>query len=641
MEFQSVKDIFEKEDLESLVILTYELDDSALFDICLSGSRAIKGLNSVKPVIFFDARKTNETFKAPPTVELIPYHKSGGKHHSKAYLFSTEKEVHLILGSLNLTKPGLLRNKEVFKHFKWSNQETDNISVLFSFIDLLKKYYSGFESENLANSILLIEEMIDGLSGKVNDFTLLHSGYEETGLDLLKREWDQSGAMPSKSLLSISPFFDIGDKNIIQSLGKQGLAPSNIKLITSRGFSEKLPITQRYYESVAANHDVSVYESEDNINPQTDEWNAIIDHEKQLGNRVKDDQEFRRNLHAKIHAWEADKNSLIYFGSANFTLNAWTGKNCELGLICWCDASIAEIDEALSNIYQVPKEAAPSDALSVEMDIDDTGEEIEGMKHFPDFIKSIRLQNVGTDLVKFAFKIDDNSNDLDSYKIEWGEIAIKVEKCESQEFDLKTCMNLFLKRSLKFTHKDSKRVYFLPYVFNRELTDVIKINELGGSCDYIEAFLGDTSIDYETELFFEMYGTNEGIEHRISDVDRENNLTIKMQRFTTLLPRLEAKFRSLVDEIRASKVLKDINTKRFLFEPIKEIVSVMEKEYEAEQSIASAIYKLGEILLIIRSLDAQELSEVEDLIKSKFDHYFQMYKGNSSIFGEYVKYVNN
>lgn len=143
MKFQSIKDIFEKEDLETLVILTYELDDSALFDVCLAGSRAIKGFNSVKPVIFFDARKTNETFKAPPTVELLPYYKKGGKHHSKAYLFSTDKEVHLILGSLNLTKPGLLRNKEVFKHFKWSKELTEDIDILFSFVELLKKYYSS------------------------------------------------------------------------------------------------------------------------------------------------------------------------------------------------------------------------------------------------------------------------------------------------------------------------------------------------------------------------------------------------------------------------------------------------------------------------------------------------------------------
>lgn len=651
MSFLSVKEIFEREDLKTLIILTYELDEAALFDVCLVNNQNSKSIHSVKPVVFYDVRKTKEFFNAPPSVELIPYYKSGGKHHSKAYLFSTDSEVHLILGSLNLTKGGLLRNREVFKQFVCSKDDVTSMALIKDFISFLEDYYLQRVSENLKDSLVHINSLLESFEpGDAAHYHLIHSGYDKSGLQQLSDVWKSQfpNEAPDNTLV-ISPFFDAAEKNIVKKLDEYNVKPASLHLVTARGQSEKLPISKPYYSEAKKHVSLKVHESDNQVLPGCEESLEINRFEQQQGRSVKAGKEFYRELHAKIWVMSKRNRCLVYFGSGNFTINGWLGQNCELGLCSWVECSFDSLMPLLRSEYQFSDEAVSTDVLCDKLIVDDEGDEIERFKHYPDFIKSVQLVECEDESVQFIFDIDNSAErNLSDYLIRWGDSVLRITDMKSQIFDLKTCLNLLLKHSLSFKHTDSGGEYFYPYLFDKEVMSKAKLVDFHNSSDYIESFIGSVTGNYETDLFHEKYGKPEpeaqGTEIPdtekpvASSIDRNNNLTIKLQRFISLLPALEVRIDILLDEVRASKALRKIHIKRYLIEPINDIVSFIENEFSSEDSKAALIFRLGELLLIIKNKNAEELSPVEKYLTKRLKGHSK--KAKSMIFKEYQQHVD-
>jgi hypothetical protein len=640
MSFLSVKEIFEREDLKTLIILTYELDEAALFDVCLVNNQNSKSIHTVKPVVFYDVRKTKEFFNAPPSVELVPYYKSGGKHHSKAYLFSTDSEVHLILGSLNLTKSGLLRNREVFKHFMCSKTDVNSVSLLQDFISFFEDNYQHRGTDNLKDSLVHIKSLIGSFeTKKSSNHHLIHSGYGESGLRMLSNVWKNQfpDDSPDNTFI-ISPFFDAAENNIVKKLEKYGVKPASLHLVTARGQSEKLPISKPYYSEAIKHIDLKVYESDNKILPGTEESLEIKRFEQQQGRSVKADKEFYRELHAKIWIMSKGSRSLVYFGSGNFTINGWLGRNCELGICSWVESPIESLLPLLRAEYRFSDEEVSTNLFCDKLIVDDAGDEIERFKNFPAFIKSVELVGCENESVQFRFDLEPSEElKLTDYSIKWGDSVLSITDLKSQSFDLKTCLNLLLKRSLSFKHTSSSDEYFYPYLFDKEVMAKAKLVDFNSSSDYIESFIGGVIDDHETDIFHEKYGQPEIKELVSSSINRDDNLTIKLQRFISLLPALDRRLDDLLSEVRGSKALKEIHIKRYLKEPINDIVSFIESEFRSESSQAALIFRLSELLLIIKNKKAEELSSVETSLQNIINSYNK--NPTSMIFKEYKQHV--
>lgn len=655
MSFLSVKEIFEREDLKTLIILTYELDEAALFDVCLVNNQNPKSIHSVKPVVFYDVRKTKEFFNAPPSVELIPYYKSGGKHHSKAYLFSTDSEVHLILGSLNLTKGGLLRNREVFKQFVCSKNDVTSMGLIKDFISFLEDYYLQRVSENLKDSLVHIKSLLESFEPSDEaHYHLIHSGYDKSGLRQLSGIWKSQfpNEAPDNTLV-ISPFFDAAENNIVKKLDEYKVKPASLHLVTARGQSEKLPISKPYYSEAKKHVNLKVYESDNQVLPGCEESLEINRFEQQQGRTIKADKEFYRELHAKIWVMSKGNRCLVYFGSGNFTINGWLGRNCELGLCGWVEDSFDSLMPLLRSEYQFSDETVSTDVFCEQLIVDDAGEKIERFKNFPDFIKSVQLIECENESVQFHFNVEQDidlseEKELSDYSIKWGERSLEISEMKSQSFVLGNCLNLLLKRSLSFKHNDSNDEYFYPYQFDKEVMSKAKLIDFKNSSDYIESFIGGVSGDYEKDIFHEKYGSfdAEPPEKKVPDkeilasssIDRNNNLTIKLQRFISLLPALDKRIDDLIIEVRSSKALKKIHIKRYLIEPINDIVSFIENESSSEDSKAALIFRLGELLLIIKNKNAEELFSVEKYLTKRLKGHSK--KAKSMIFKEYQQHVD-
>ncbi|MDF6739467.1 hypothetical protein NLQ81_25255, partial [Escherichia coli] len=99
--------------LQHVVVLSYEFDDQQVLNLALRRSLSaapeartsdIADMLRIVPVMIYDARKTREHNQLPHFMELLPVRtRPWTCHHAKAYLVVTQRQVHLALGSMNLT----------------------------------------------------------------------------------------------------------------------------------------------------------------------------------------------------------------------------------------------------------------------------------------------------------------------------------------------------------------------------------------------------------------------------------------------------------------------------------------------------------------------------------------------------------
>ena len=223
--FSEVLSLQKDDPIEHFIVLTYEFDEQQLLNLATLrsleeekelGKSGLKLLSSIRPVVFFDARKTKPFGRLPQFLELHPCKTIGFScHHSKAYCIVTQKTIRLAVGSFNLTFSGLFSNREVIESWNWDTADSPDTHLLFEWIDFLKKQYLTEAQESSASALSAALATIDKrttswLRPAESLKNLLTSGYENSrGIDALVTQWDKwfSNQGPNR-LFVVSPFFD-------------------------------------------------------------------------------------------------------------------------------------------------------------------------------------------------------------------------------------------------------------------------------------------------------------------------------------------------------------------------------------------------------------------------------------------------
>ncbi len=506
-----------------MLALTYEFDAeqlaSFLFARPLFGSRRhlspdLAEMARIRPLVFYDAAKSREAIALPPMLELHPWQsRAFGCHHSKAYLLVTERRVHLVLGSFNLTLQGLARNREVLGHFCWPAQKDvppSDPGLLEGFIRFLAGCLGQHVHESASSALWNIiaclrrrqEKLAEEAGGRSlapeQPQALVWSGYGrdggrigQSGLERLRALWDawHPGREPD-ALFVVSPFFDQLAGKASKPAARHFLDafPSLKRLVVAAG-ENVLPADKNYRPMLSKAHFDGFDGRELYAIPReagTKEREDIK--QRAEGIRIDESEELSRPLHAKVLVLASGGAGLVYAGSANFSRNAWTGRNQELGFACRTDAAGQVWEGALAGLFaeagrsryqELPERlqaATPKDA----------DEEEEASSRYPGFVDYVSLepeaQGGGVCFVLHPLQGHDGGwHGLlkRDYRVFWGDgqsgegvLLDFAASGRSQTIGDGTWQALLLqRRSLAFEHKASGERFWVPYVYAGEFVE--------------------------------------------------------------------------------------------------------------------------------------------------------------------------
>lgn len=621
--FAEVFDNRHKDEIEHLLVLTYEFDDQQLVNLVSGRSleedyqirmSQLKIIASLRPVVLYDSQKTREFNALPHFLELYPVHNRGFScHHSKAYLLVTRKSVRLLIGSCNLTRSGMFRNREVYKGFLWNSETTNDSGVLSAFTGLPGKGYSqelGSEgADAVAPIISNIRSKMDawGMTGNNNsDYnSLLMSGYtgHPTGLDQLRSLW---GDRKLCKLFVVSPFFDQGSKAYLtREICREIGTPEELCIITDE--KNKGAISKYHFGDGIIKKLLRLIPAE-----ISDAERSRI---KKANNSLSvKDLVLERPLHAKIIALVGDKDGLVYQGSANFSCKAWQGQNRELGIVNWesnPEALIADICRKLgacgNNVYDILPDKPKDDNC---VDDDENPAPDNG---FPSFVKRIILHSKtdynGDKVVCFELISEDCSR-LSDYDAFWGKRSIIFKDGLSNTILQKDFFAYLVgNRNLCFKLKsDNDKNYFLPYIYSRSIHVEKEVIIYPDSNDWLDFYLG-----MQNEPVLKpgewMPGENNDVKHQEKydalDVDRESNVVISMQRYLDKFSRIEKEFINKAEELR--KLRKKDREKAVaeqIIKPLGILGKILHREWGEQKSLddSSYLFKIGELVLLTRTI---------------------------------------
>ncbi|TXF99576.1 hypothetical protein [Massilia arenae] len=627
-EFDSLQSIFadiatnaRTDPIERMVVLTYEFDDQQLINL-IAGRQLddefdlrtnhLRFIAACQPLVLYDARKTRESNKLPHFLDLIPVRaKAYSCHHSKAYLIVTRDTVRLVLGSFNLTQTGLFSNREVFMDFVWSGRERANAGLLRAFTDLLRNGYAQHPQAAASPALDAIVATLDarlekwkaaGKGGPKEAYTLLSSGYGETGLGQLASLWRSVSARPARKLVVVSPFFDRGSSFLVDALDRE-VGP--IREIAVHTDAANLPaLSKRHYGLHAQTRRLHL------IPPaiRSEELARIA--AANDGTPVASLNIVRR-LHAKILILCGEgQRHLVYIGSANFTCKAWNGDNHELGL-AWvqtgsADTIVAQVVKALSSSAACSYAQLPEQIEAAEREEDALYEDAAGQL---DFIRDIELRaQDGLASVAFHFGCDQPER-LRDYDIHWGEVPLTLERTASQPI----CWNasalpLLGKRNLRFVPRGQPEpVFYLPF---HHAADLLAYSDLR-----LFANAEDWLLYYLRPQYAGGGGRGEKIPGEPPDtgepggktVDREANLVIAMQRHLSLFGEVERVFEQRVADIARLAHWKEPWT-RTVEKPLLLYARLLDTERDTSTSaLRDQVhgFKMGELALFCHRLGAQ------------------------------------
>ncbi|MEQ1715533.1 MAG: hypothetical protein ABL907_06050, partial [Hyphomicrobium sp.] len=466
--FETIADETRKDAILHLAALTYEFDDQQLVNLLVGRAldeayepRGIdlKRIAELAPVVAFDARKTNEGQTTPHFLELLPVRMPAYTcHHPKATLVVLDRAVHLVIGSMNLTRTGLLTNREVFLHVRCSAREATDVSLLLQFLDVLEVGYANFDSGPLEKAIACARQRLTTwMSSGSPTRHLVASGYGTPGLTRLRQLWEGDGRGSPRSVLAISPFFDRAssrrflagelreafgdfdelsiatDTPVCKELSRShfvGVARPALRLIPS-------DLGQAELKRIARSNDLS-----------------------DLGQQI-----IHRKLHAKILALHDGVRTLVYVGSANFTCKAWLGDNRELG-VAWfddqpwstiveqlCSGVTAGSANAFETLGEKPDEESPVD------------EDYAGLPTWPEFVQGVTLEFT-PDGQALQFVVRGNDlQDLSKYDIRWGNEQLTFVAGVSNPLSASTLFGRLLGgRNLAFRPLDApETMHWIPF----------------------------------------------------------------------------------------------------------------------------------------------------------------------------------
>ena len=327
--------------LQHVVVLSYEFDDQQVLNLALRRSLSaapeartsdIADMLRIVPVMIYDARKTREHNQLPHFMELLPVRtRPWTCHHAKAYLVVTQRQVHLALGSMNLTRTGLFANREVFETFAWGdsgNGGRADLGILREFVEVLARGYASFDSRPLAMAIESIQQRLDrwGASENQEGAVLIHQGYDgATGLDTLARAWRSAfGDASPERAIAVSPFFDRSAQGAVfaQDLKQTFPSVNALDVVTDAPVAKHL--CRDHFRALPR---IRLFLIPETLTECERERIAQANQPADLAVLA-----ITRKLHAKILVLARGNEALVYLGSANFTRNAWCGANHEMGV---------------------------------------------------------------------------------------------------------------------------------------------------------------------------------------------------------------------------------------------------------------------------------------------------------------------
>lgn len=340
------------------VILTYEFDPMLALSLARTellrfdadpteGCLRFKG--AFPACLFHDPKRSRNEVTFPGDFEIhYKAQKGYACHHSKAYAFAhSDGSFTLVLGSFNLTEPGLLTNRETLLMFTLDDRTGINVRNLFwQWRDFLEKNYrSHAPSAGLENYIDLLNRKLETIHSTADNdeeessLQLISSGYNypsPSGLTQLKDFCRVQGVEPTR-LLVVSPFFDHDPKrkNVLKKF--KGAFP---KLEAVSIFSTFEDWSETYFECFEKD---GVRPLENSLIRYFQIQKPISEAEAKSIDRFHGGEQSKlskdkvsiltRELHAKV-VLLCDKSGrrVLYIGSANFSTKAWQGENFELGV---------------------------------------------------------------------------------------------------------------------------------------------------------------------------------------------------------------------------------------------------------------------------------------------------------------------
>ncbi len=620
------------------VILTYEFDPQlaetlanngiAAFDGTEDGTSMLCWSGAFPCVLFYDPTRTQAAKRLPGNFQIHFWKRGPFRcHHAKAYAFLLgDGSAELILGSFNFTPSGFFRNREALLRFRLCKKDASQRSVFLQWREILLTHYVPRASQSAAlkdylNGLnRLLEETAGSGPAASAEFPvhLIFSGSDpdQTGFDALKNLLSQAGLKDLREMVCVSPFFDGAGRGqkIFELMLKNFRNIEKVNLFSdiaddkwnSNAFPGSEQIRMRRWQ-ISQKIDETEFEN--------------LSHE--LGGDINRKISVLRPLHAKMlllrdHSGKA----LLYVGSANFTANAWLGKNVELGAAMilpkwpaatpelWTKQFFGLGDEGIRLVTSpmTTEALAPEDPE----DAENCG--------FPDELEDIELQpnpsDSGIKDGRFAVfvRVHDDKPKAPGGEFHWGELALKLQwSAQLQAWVSQTIglddirKELLHRRSVEL--RQGNLTTQIPFNISSELciaADLSFSTTPENSLSFLASIL--TTGAYEKKRKSEStFESTEAVSRKrtadaaaASSVSREDNAVIGMQRWIESLNELERALFEPTGSPRAAAWRSDLPT---YFRTVAELI------FKDASDAAAAQFQSGELLMLanrlIEALQAQ------------------------------------
>lgn len=608
--------------LQHVVVLSYEFDDQQVLNLALrrSLSAALQASTSdiahmlrIVPVMIYDARKTREHNQLPHFMELLPVRAQPWTcHHAKAYLVVSQRQVHLALGSMNLTRTGLFANREVFETFTWSDTgkgERADLAVLREFIGVLARGYASFDSRPLAAAIESVQQRLDRWDAPEDKESamLVHQGYDGvTGLEALARAWRNAfgDALPERAI-AVSPFFDRSAQGAVVAQDLKRTFPS----LTAFDIVTDAPVAQH----LCRDHFRALPNTRLFLIPET-----VTERERERIAQANQPDDLAalaitRKLHAKVLVLARGSEALVYLGSANFTRKAWCGANHEMGVVRVHRGSVDKLFGAICNglsAEQIDRyHDLPSNTPGEMPESEDDYQEQPG---YPEFVQGIELVEMpDSDLMAFHVRAEPlEIMQLADYDVSWGDLPLHFTHGHSNPIDQSQLIGRIIGgRNLKFVHRGApERVYYLPFRHAAALFQQRERYVLSTAEDWMLHYLKEKlPLDRDTDEFVP------GDPNIVDDdpaaaihATRERNIVIGMQQHLNLFVRVQDAFRKRAAQCLEAPLPEQLRRwQEEVAEPLTTFADVLSRDAKGRsQSGADSLFRLGELVLFARELAA-------------------------------------
>lgn len=660
--FSEVLTLLDDDPIEHFIVLTYEFDEQQLLNLAVLraleedkgiGKSGLKLLSSIRPVVFFDARKTKSFGRLPQFLELHPCKTAGFScHHSKAYCIVTRKTIRLAVGSFNLTFSGLFRNREVIESWCWRSADSPDTHLLFEWIDFLKQRYLTEAQESSASALsaalVTIEKRTSGWQKPAESAShFLASGYGNgKGIDALAAQWDNwfPDQGPDR-LFVVSPFFDEAPygNSIAAKLVERFPLLSDIEVVTDESAFSNL--SQIHFGPSANRRRATL-----RLIPESLSENERQRIERQAAGKTKD-LVISRPLHAKTLILSSQGGTgLAYLGSANFSVKAWLGANREFGLVWRIDDATTLRNGVLSALSVSPEDRFNElPLLPPEKPPKADEESVEDDSLFPDFIDYIVLEPFeGDERLVFRIKGSDISR-LGDYDVHWADLKLSFIDGRSQIIRLDEFRNVLLGgRTIEFKPRsDAAKSFWFPFQYSGELVAEREALMHSSSWDWLNFYLNP---DYE--------GGDEDPERlpklgglppvpqptSLIEVDREANCVIAMQRYLNLFSRIETTFETRLTTVLniEDAVAREQALKTQVLDPLAGLAALLEREPAKRPE--DRLFKLGELRLLLSSLARKSPATVHECFAqslARLETAMNPTQGRDLLSSDYLRFVTN